>query len=427
MKILVDCDVLDSFILYSIHPELTLRNLCRLIQESLEVRYHIKDNINNPSIQNINDGNLTITSITKAATTTTSSNDEEDVQRKNVTETFIINNSISNNNNNNTEKDNIINTENNIRREFLNNKFQEFSNIYIFGISYSSNDERTLNSLLKTTTSSTILRVKLPQNIIDQLTNIKMIKLPESSSSSSSLIETNMKNASFNSGTVNVKNIKKRKFPIRSSLTTSIINNFEHDNEIHNMNASITAAAMTVSEGNNKLTLTNVDEQQQDYPDMSMENLPAKIARHSDIENGEISHPLNNQSEETLKKSSSLDVEVNFENLLEQLESKNTTNDGDTKEYIVKKEDLQAIGRSDFLRGQLRSEKLQRIILDIDQAEDRVKALELAMERIPEFSLFISQILYVIGERDVQTLKQDRSIIEMFEKLAQIELNRKSR
>eukprot|EP01080_Neovahlkampfia_damariscottae_P004570 gene4570-7954_t len=80
-------------------------------------------------------------------------------------------------------------------------------------------------------------------------------------------------------------------------------------------------------------------------------------------------------------------------------------------ETIVEKENLEIIGKSRIIVEKLKEEKLQLMILDIDQAKDREKALENAMKD-PEFALFVSEVLYIIGERDLGNLEADMKFLK---------------
>jgi hypothetical protein len=99
------------------------------------------------------------------------------------------------------------------------------------------------------------------------------------------------------------------------------------------------------------------------------------------------------------------------------LESNKKQKIGDHEQFqssdVVNHENLEIIGKSRVILDKLKEEKLQLTILDIDQSKDRERALEHAMKD-PEFALFVSEVLYIIGERNLENLENDMKFLKKF-------------
>ena len=74
-------------------------------------------------------------------------------------------------------------------------------------------------------------------------------------------------------------------------------------------------------------------------------------------------------------------------------------------DLALKKEHLDIIEQSNMLKNRLRDDRLQQMIMEVDQSHDREKVLEFFLESEPEFLTFCEQVLYVLGRRDENDLK----------------------
>lgn len=77
------------------------------------------------------------------------------------------------------------------------------------------------------------------------------------------------------------------------------------------------------------------------------------------------------------------------------------------EEEFLKEEDLSHIPKSRILKEKLLDTKFQLLILEIDQAKDREKALAEVLKKEPDFSIFLSEMLYIVGERSLEDLQRD--------------------
>jgi hypothetical protein len=65
---------------------------------------------------------------------------------------------------------------------------------------------------------------------------------------------------------------------------------------------------------------------------------------------------------------------------------------------VVPDNELENIGKSLAIKEKLANPKIQHMMLDIDQSQDRVKALREAMKD-PDFDILMSELMYLVGER----------------------------
>lgn len=101
------------------------------------------------------------------------------------------------------------------------------------------------------------------------------------------------------------------------------------------------------------------------------------------------------------------DEDEKLENENQEPPTKKQKTESESNETVLKDEDLSHIPKSRILREKLLDQKMQLLILEIDQAKDREKALQEVLKKEPDFSVFVSEMLYLVGERSLDDLQRD--------------------
>ncbi|EFC44542.1 predicted protein [Naegleria gruberi] len=88
-------------------------------------------------------------------------------------------------------------------------------------------------------------------------------------------------------------------------------------------------------------------------------------------------------------------------------------------DLAIKKEQLEYIGESSMLKNRLKNERLQKMLLEVDANYDREQVLDFFLETEPEFLIFCEELLYIMGRRDDNDLKQIHEVNAKYEQMKQ--------